>query len=76
MREKLATQALKHLSFRIASLWFETGSFGTPRGKTPDTDTAGDAAKLTKTYIRARKAYDAGGYLAAIEIATEDEAHE
>ncbi len=73
MRETLAAQALKHLSYGIGSLWHGIGGFGHPVGKTPDVETADNAAELTKTYIRARTAYDAGDYLGAIKIATEDD---
>jgi len=74
VRENLATQALKRLSFRIGSFFIEPGGFGSRFANTPDEATVDTALELIKTYIRARTEYDARNYLAAIEIATEDEA--
>lgn len=74
MRETLAAQALKHISLKIGLIWVEQSGLGIRFSKTPDEATAERATELIKTYIRARKVYDAGNYLGAIEIATEDEA--
>lgn len=69
----MATQALKHLSLKIGSLWVQPHGFVVPPGKTPDVATADAAIKLIEIYARARAEYDAKNYLAAIQIATEDE---